>query len=217
MIAGITMIAYFGYFGRPAIKVVPNDVAFYQWGENYSFRLENDTDEDAFSAAFIFRAESEGFDTNDFTIQVPQSSLKPLSQQSGPYVEFADIQGVIGLDKKRRVVILVFVEHLKPKEQRDIVITLVKPASYSGINLLGPLEMTANKMSYYRKALPLSKQGSVVFFPVFMSVRRLVIDHAFDCFKRDDSQPSCDLHPIRQGQVHVPVGQYYFGVTSSGG
>src|ERR1700682_3534770 len=58
-----------------SLSITPSTVTFNQGGESYSFRADNETDQDAYSIAYIFRITPASYKANEFDVQLPQSSL----------------------------------------------------------------------------------------------------------------------------------------------
>jgi hypothetical protein len=99
-------------------------------GETHTFTIGNAGNEDAYAVAFFFRIESPAVSTNDFIMEMPKSSQKPIDEDTNGF-RIADTLGMASTDSHNRPVFTMSVYRLKGHETREITLTRRTPKAVS--------------------------------------------------------------------------------------
>jgi len=196
----------------PTLIVSPPDVTFNHVGELYSFRVENKSDHDTYMNSFVFYLDSSAYSTDDFDIQVAQDSLKPLAQQlDGVDYGVPDIFGEIGFvpESTSRHFFLLHVYHLAPHETRQLSIKLKQHE----ISTNQTVNLSSEVMSSSNKAVPVTKDGIVVYVPALIT-RRLALTGFLICYLKEGAHIPCDMRRSTKPPLVIPVGCISLAVVS---
>ncbi len=114
------LFVYFYYLACPSVIVSPPSIPF---SKGWKFTIRNKTDDDLYSVSFRLRVESSKLRPEDFKIEVPPSSIKPLDPG---HDESPDMRWKDCMDSYSRPVFIAVINHLGPtgssEDFREIII-----------------------------------------------------------------------------------------------
>jgi hypothetical protein len=173
----------------PVLVISPSGATFKHVGELYEFRVENKSDHDTYMNSFMFYLDSEAYSAKDFDFQVTEDSLKPLGQQlDGVDYGVPDIFGVLGFlpDLENRRLFLLYVYHLAPQESRRVTMKLAKYQMSTNQTV----RLSSEVMSHTDKAVPITKDGVVVYVPALIK-RPLALTDFLVCYIKQGTHIPC--------------------------
>jgi hypothetical protein len=109
-------------FRQFAIKGGPGTIPS-QFSQQYSFRITNTTNRDVYSIGAELKIKSDSLSVDDFNLDVPKSSWKPLNNTGISGLQMGDMMA-LGIRSKQtnKTFFVVELAHLEPHESREITI-----------------------------------------------------------------------------------------------
>jgi hypothetical protein len=204
-----------------------NEILFRK-SEWHTFAVING-DHDSDSVMIMLSWKATLYTSDDFALDLPQSSLSLLEKQSSdPDVKFADVSGMAGPRNQRgRPFFLILIRHMAAKERRTITLELLDnqqpppppPTATSPvppqINVPSGSQVAVNAevVSWSGQSTALSKDGDLVEVPYQIS-EPITINRGITCFKRDNQLAACESKPFQQGEKRIVEGRYYVVLRS---
>jgi hypothetical protein len=124
-LCGAFILPVIAFFRPSTVTISPRNLIFREIGQDAMFRITNNTDHDIYSVSFIFRVTPASYSTDDFSVSIPKSSWKALSERGSVAPKFGDMAGMNCRDAKQQSVFFLAVYHLAPQESREINMQLI--------------------------------------------------------------------------------------------
>jgi hypothetical protein len=106
-------------------------------GETHTFTISNRRDDDVYTVAFVIRIDSPSLTTDDFVLEMPKSSQRPIRDDANSS-NFADTYGMACKDSRNRPVFTMSIYRLKGHDTREITMTrkASQPAVKVGVEVV---------------------------------------------------------------------------------
>jgi hypothetical protein len=120
----------------PTLVITPRSVTFgtlnsrFAINETYRFRMNNNTDDDVYTAEFDLIVGDPAASGTEFSLDIPTSSRKPFDSGGIGAEHFADMTGFLCRDLTGRPIYILSIPHLSPHESREIKVVRAVGATH---------------------------------------------------------------------------------------
>jgi hypothetical protein len=153
--------------------------------DQYTFTIENQRGFYLYAVMVKLRVYSSDASVNDFSLEVPKSSWKPIDENDPVGSEFADMGGLNCTDSSNRLVFWRYILRLGPHESRQVIMTHINTReshptggvlpNHIGVpDIRDGIQVRAETPTFSTKELPIYKRGNTIGSPIFF-------DEPFKC------------------------------------